>query len=87
MRDRSTGSVGVSEEWFDLEVDAVLRSTPDAILVRISMQEDEVLSVEGYQRDIWIPRSQLVNGCEYVDQGDSGELNVALWFAQKKGWF
>ena len=76
-----------NEEWFTVEIEEVIRETDDAILVRIDCDEDDVLSAEDDEAEVWIPKSQLMDGSQHLEPGDSGEMNVAIWFAKKRGWF
>ncbi|HZS53055.1 MAG TPA: J domain-containing protein [Bryobacteraceae bacterium] len=56
--------------WQEIEVEDILHVTPRAILCRIRLEQ------------IWIPRSQIVNG-DYYDNGFCGTLTVSDWWLRK----
>ncbi|MCA9529420.1 MAG: hypothetical protein KC543_04715 [Myxococcales bacterium] len=35
--------------------------------------------------DVWIPKSQIVAGSDVCEAGDSGDLEITAWFAEKEG--
>lgn len=59
---------------------SVVRVTENAILV----------SAEIFDKDEWIPRSQIDEDSEVCDDTDDacgpGRLVVPLWLAEKRGW-
>ena len=59
-----------------IEFDAVVATTPKAVL----------LEVQG--EDVWVPRSVIVDPKEGegMDRGDpAGEVEILSWFARKEG--
>lgn len=61
------------EELYRVEIDEpVKRATDDAILI----------TVEG--ENIWIPQSQIHDDSEVWKEGDTGELVIPMWLAEKK---
>lgn len=54
----------------------VIRETEKAILV--------VLEDDG-EREIWIPKTQIHDDSEVWKEGQTGELIVKAWFAEKEG--
>lgn len=73
-------------EFFTFEADDVIRDTDDAVLFRVSYDEEDLLQALDFERDLWVPKSQLCDGSEYMETGDSGEVSVLMWFARKNGW-
>lgn len=53
--------------------DKVVKETEKAILVNI----------EG--RDIWVPKSQILENSEVTEAGDDGTIVLSTWFCEKEG--
>lgn len=50
-------------------------------------ETDLALLVEGLEDDeVWVPRSVVSEDSEVVQDGDSGDLWVAEWFAMERGY-
>lgn len=67
----------MSDEYFELDGVECIAATLNAILVNIPDIGDE----------IWIPRSQLIDEYnEVCETGDSGQLIITHWLAEKRQW-
>ena len=63
-------------EWRDevsLDVEEVIAETDKAILVRFD------------DRELWVPKSQVSDNSDVYEKGDSGNLIISPWFAEKEG--
>jgi hypothetical protein len=58
--------------FIDIEVDEVLRITDSAMLIVIDNEEH------------WIPLSQIDEDGPILGEGDSGEMRITKWIAEKK---
>jgi len=54
----------------------VVKATAKALLV----------AVEGWNSDVWLPKSQLLPGTEIKEQGDVGKAVIPEWLAGEKGF-
>lgn len=52
----------------------IIKATPKAVLVRI-----------GGEIEKWIPQSQIDDDSEVWKEGDTGDLVIKAWFAEKEG--
>lgn len=55
-----------------------LRGTERALLCRLTTDA-------GVRREVWIPRSQITDDSEVFEVGDTGELVITSWFADREG--
>ena len=54
----------------------IVKDTGKAILV----------NAPEFNEDVWIPQSQVDDNSEIWKEGESGDLLVTDWFAEKQGW-
>jgi len=60
-------------EPVSFEVDEVVKETEAAFLC----------SIEG--EELWIPKSQLKDGSDELEEGGSGTIVIPTWLAEEKG--
>jgi len=63
----------MNDEVFEVDVEVVKAATERALLCVI---EDE---------EVWIPRSQIVEG-DIEEKGDTGSVVITAWLAEQRGW-
>lgn len=54
----------------------------------VCAESDHAILVDSAVLDeaVWVPNSQVNHDSEVYRVGDSGDLVVSSWFADKKGW-
>lgn len=52
--------------------------------VKATTDDAVLLDADGVTEPVWVPRSVIEDGDE-LSRGDSGELEIATWFAEKEG--
>jgi hypothetical protein len=62
------------EDTAEFDEGFVVRTTEAAVLIEVDGEEE-----------IWVPKSQLREGNDLWEEGDSGSLVVTWWFAEKSG--
>lgn len=61
-------------EFVPVEVGGILVATDRAVLVEVDGEE------------VWVPRSVIEGGDGLEESEETQEIDVAEWFAEKKGW-
>ena len=75
LRDGSYHSGSKEEPFTKLDVYCA-HETPKALL--IYLKTDDV--------DYWVPKSQILSDSQVLELGDHGDIVVARWIAEQKGW-